>query len=143
MIIIAAILTLLSCSSSKTRYTKIVEDRKNVPIVVPQQYKKSIYEKGDIKAYEAVKKLFAQKGESYEVLFYSMMMANRHHYKPAYFDVYICLWQAFNMGKRVEIWDMTRFDPKTREMALYYLELSAKNGNSRAKEILLKQYLEQ
>lgn len=97
---------------------------------------------GNIKAYETVKQLYKQKGESYEVLFYSMMMANKYHYAPAYMDVYLCLWHAFNDDdKNTAIYDLSRFDAKSRQMAMFYLQEAAKRGNQQAKNVLIKQYI--
>jgi len=45
---------------------------------------------------------------------------------------------AFNGGKDAEQWDMTRFDPKSREFALFYLKRGASLGNKVCEDILLK-----
>ncbi|MTK53910.1 hypothetical protein [Paludibacter sp.] len=97
---------------------------------------------GNIKAYELVKELYKQKGELYEVIFYSMMMANKYHYTQAYMDVYLCFWHAFNDDdKNAAIYDLSRFDPKSGQMAMFYLKEAAKRGNQQAKDILKKQYI--
>lgn len=95
---------------------------------------------GDVNAYNRIKEFYKEKKVEREMIFFSIVMANKYNYGPACFDVYNCLWQAFNGGKEAEPWDMTRFDPKSREFALFYLKKGASLGNRFCKEILLMQF---
>ncbi len=95
---------------------------------------------GDIQAYKRMKELYKSKGVEREVIFYSIVMANRYNYPPAYFDIYMCLWKAFNGGKKADLWDMTRFDIKSKEFAMFYLKKAVVSGNQQAREIIMKQY---
>jgi hypothetical protein len=112
----------------------------DAPQIESQALKDSVLS-GDVKAYNRLKILYTKqlRASEREIIFYSLFMANKYHYAPAYFDVYTCLWQAFNGGKYAELWDMTHFDPKSKKMALYYLKQSAALGNKQAIYILNKQ----
>ena len=104
-----------------------------------EDYRK-VCSSGNIDAYNRIKSYYKSKGVERETIFFSIVMANKYNYGPACFDVYNCLWQAFNGGKEAEAWDMTRFDPKSREFALFYLKSGASLRNKACEEILLKQF---
>ena len=101
---------------------------------------KNICEQGDTNSYKIAKAFFRKEGVEREVIFFSIVMANKYNNARACYDVYYCLWMAFNGGKDAEQWDMTRFDPKSREFALFYLKRGASLRNKACEEILLKQF---
>lgn len=91
---------------------------------------------GDIDAYNNLKKSYI--GNDFELLIYSMIMATKYKYTPAYFDVYLYLWKTFNFQQKNDLWNMTCFDIKTKKLAMYYLNKSAMSGNIQAANILKK-----
>ena len=101
---------------------------------------KNICEQGDTNSYKIAKAFYRKEGVEREVIFFSIVMANKYNNARACYDVYNCLWMAFNGGKKAEQWDMTRFDPKSREFALFYLKRGASLGNKVCEDILLKQF---
>jgi hypothetical protein len=111
------------------------------PISESVSDQKLICKYGNVEAYNRVKNLYKSHDIEREIMFYSIVMANRYHYEPAYLDIYMCLWQAFNGGKKAEIWDMTRFDPKSRDFAVHYLQEAAKLGDNTAKTILANSFM--
>lgn len=121
---------------------------KNVEIVaLPNfiQYHEDLYRKtdcGDTLAYEKFKEEYSKESYFPILLPICLKMADKYHYRHAYWDAYLCLWHAFNDDdKNVAIYDLTRFDPDSRQMAIYYLGEAAKRGNQQAKDILIKQYI--
>jgi hypothetical protein len=145
-IFIIGFLIIVSCSNEQDNSEKSLL-KKNTGDDFPYMFEtkevqKAICLHGDTIMYQRVKQLYRDYHIEREVFFYSFIMANRYHYVPAYYDVYMCLWQAFNGGKKAKLWDMTRFDPKSREMALRYLKMGAKRGNKDALRILIKYYTE-
>ncbi len=137
------LLAMLGCSNGQDNSDKslLKESTGNFPYIFEsEEVQKAICLHGDTIAYQKVKKLYRDYNIEREVFFYSFVMANRYHYLPAYYDVYVCLWQAFNGGKHAMLWDMTRFDPKSREMALHYLKMGAKRGNKDALRVLIRYY---
>ena len=54
---------------------------------------------GDIDAYNNLKKSYT--GNDFELLLYSMIMATKYKYTPAYFDVYLYLWKTFNFQQKI------------------------------------------
>jgi len=111
------------------------------PTFESKEDQRLICQEGNIDAYKRVRELYKSHGIEREAFFYCIVMANRYHYQSAYLDVYMCLWQAFNGGKKAEIWDMTRFDPKSRDFAVHYLMEAAKLGNYTAKTILANNFM--
>jgi hypothetical protein len=141
--IIIYIMMLLLCLSCK-RHTS---DSKKTFLTQCQLYEKypDIFNKtgnGDTLAYEELKKIMTKESYFPGIITDALQMADTYHYRQAYMDVYLCLWHAFNDGdSNAKIYDMTRFDPESRKMAIYYLGEAAKRGNKEAEDILIKQYI--
>ncbi len=93
---------------------------------------------GNIEIYNKLKKITSKSNSSFEILLFSVIMADKYQYKPAFYDVYIYLWKTFNYKKTKELWDLSGFDSQTRSFALYHLKKSASFGDEHAKEILAK-----
>lgn len=100
--------------------------------------KKSIskIEEGNIEAYTELKKMVTNTNSNFEILLFSIIMANKYHYPPAYLDSYIYIWEVFNYNQKKELWDLSSFDLKTKSFALYHLKKSASLKNTQAIEIL-------
>lgn len=92
-------------------------------------------ESGDTLAYEQLKKDYYL-DKNFELLLFSILMADRYNYKPAYYDVYNYLWQTFNYNQKRNFWDLSQFDITTKKYALYHLKKSASFGNKQAISIL-------
>ena len=96
-----------------------------------------VISKGDIRSYKRMKR-WAPKEFKLEVLWYAMTMANRYHYEPAYWDVYLYLWETFNYNQDRELWDVSSFTPIIKDYALYHLRKSASFGDKKSIMILSK-----
>lgn len=108
-------------------------------------YNEDLYRKadhGDTLAYEKFKEEYSKDSYFPLLIPLCLKMADKYHYRQAYMDVYLCLWHAFNDDDiHAAIYDLTRFDPDSRQMAIYYLGEAAHKGNQQAKDILVKQYI--
>lgn len=69
---------------------------------------------------------------SYDILPYSIIMADKYHYAQAYEDTYDCLW--LNSGAK--LYSLEGLDPQSKKMILKYLKLSYEAGNHHAKDIV-------
>jgi hypothetical protein len=77
-------------------------------------------------------RLFYQDRNSYELLPYTIIMADKYNYVPAYEDAFTYLW--YNSG--TELYSLKGLDPKSKAMILKYLKLSYKAGNVNAINIV-------
>ena len=91
--------------------------------------KRNVLLKGSVTDYCDLKEIFSKVSNPEEILYYSVIMANKYNYVPANYDVYKELKQFFvrnNLGE---------FDPETKQLAESYLEYGAKHGDSIAKSV--------
>jgi TPR repeat protein len=117
------IVFLFSCKQKEIEIIT-VNSRTYLPI---EELKNLVLENGDTRAYDALCYAYdyLQEDNEYEYLIYSMFMANKYNYPPAYLDVYNCLRCASETyGHNI--------DEKTKAMALEYLNRAADLGDHNA-----------
>jgi hypothetical protein len=95
-------------------------------------------ENGNIKAYNDTKADYKDCDSDFEMLLFSVIMADKYNYKPAYLDTYLYLWKTFNYHQKRDLWNLSDFDPKTKSYALYHLRKAASFGDKQANDILSK-----
>ncbi|MDR2840743.1 MAG: hypothetical protein LBV75_05710, partial [Paludibacter sp.] len=78
-----AFIALFSCKQ-KPAYVITINDHLH-PI---EELKGLVLEKGDTAAYDELIVAYMTEEPEYENLIYSMIMANKYNYPPAYFEVY-------------------------------------------------------
>jgi hypothetical protein len=66
-------------------------------------------------------------------MFWAMLMANRHHYRTAYLDVFNSLYYFHDANRDYRLSSM---DSTSRDIALAYLRKGAALGDSQAMHIL-------
>lgn len=79
-------------------------------------------------------------GHRTDYLRVSMIMANKHDYKQAYYDVYTNLYRMnsyINEEKEETIESLSALDKETHNFAFKYLEKAANKGHIKAKKSLL------
>lgn len=94
-------------------------------------YKKKILQEGDAYAYSELKIAMAREPQS-NLLFWALVMANKHKYPPACVDVAIVL--ANSNGYSIK--NLDRLDSETKELCLQYLKKGVKLGDIDAEYIL-------
>jgi hypothetical protein len=140
IIYVTLLLFCLSCKNTPHNNQKIYLTQCQLHDKYPEVFNKTL--KGDTLAYEELKIIMTKESYFPGIITDALHMADKYHYRQAYIDVYLCLWHAFNDGDpNAKIYDMTRFDPESRQMAIYYLGEAAHRGNQQAKDILIKQYI--
>lgn len=77
---------------------------------------------GDTSAYKEVHHFNYIDGHEEDVMYISIIMANKYNYPEAYYDVYSELSHR-NIG-----FSLLKLDERTRNLALYYLALSKEKG---------------
>jgi TPR repeat protein len=90
-----------------------------------EELKSLALEEGDTMAYDELISAHINEGCEYENLIYSILMAHKHNYPPAYWEVYHSLITA------PEAYGHT-VDDKTKEIALEYLMKAAELNDSSA-----------
>jgi len=92
---------------------------------------KAVFQKGDTVAFrQIVDSIISDIHSSNSNYFcYSLIMANKYDYAPAYFDVYQSLIDCFSENH-------TEMDDKTKNIVQYYLERGAEKGDIRAIRLL-------
>ncbi|MCK9311586.1 MAG: hypothetical protein M0P26_04820 [Bacteroidales bacterium] len=102
-----------------------------------EELKKNVLTKGDTLAYEELSiRYFNVNYSKGEFLFYSIIMANKYCYPPAFFNVYRCLTEIFEHNNKVG-----SIDEKTKELALKYLKEGANLNEYNALNTLSTLYL--
>jgi len=103
-----------------------------------EELKKSVLINGDTSAYEqlSIKYLCVRYFEG-EFLFYSLIMADKYCYPPAYYHVYRCLTEIFEHNNRVG-----KIDDKTKDLALKYLKEGVRLNEWNALNTLSNLYME-
>ncbi|MFB5622931.1 MAG: hypothetical protein ACE5RH_02955 [Nitrosarchaeum sp.] len=98
-----------------------------MPSLTKEEYENQIIIKGDVDAYNNLRKILESDRNIDEFLYYSFVMANKYHYPDAFFYVYHILTSDFDIYK-------TKIDSITLNIALSYLEKGVELG-SNASEI--------
>lgn len=91
-----------------------------------------VVEYGDLEAYSDLETGLIHQSPTFvfDILPYSLYMANKYHYIDAYYRVYLCLRNFHPSG------NLDSLDTETKELALVYLKKAADNGLSGAVEEL-------
>lgn len=87
---------------------------------------------GDVDDYILLKKSFATSGFPEEILYYSLIMANKYNYVPANYDVYKSLSDFFVKQ------DLGTIDNETYKFILSYLYYGCQKGDSASCKDLIK-----
>lgn len=98
--------------------------------------KKMVIEKNDKFAYNDLRVAYLYEQYDEEVLFYSILMANRSHYRQAYFDFYYLLKYADRSQ------EMKIFDNETRLLMIEYLKKGAALKHEQSMHELGELYME-
>lgn len=98
--------------------------------------KKLVVEKNDTVAYNELGVAYQNENVQGEYLYYSLMMANRCNYPPAYFYVYYELFRIESINEQ------SIFKETTRKFMIKYLKKGASLGHSQSKYELGKLYIE-
>jgi len=86
-----------------------------------------ILSKGNINSYHKLEAVYRE-GYPSDILFWSMIMANKYNYPQAYEDVYYSIKLGYSLGDS-SIFEM---DNKTRAFALHYLQQAAAENDTNA-----------
>ena len=95
--------------------------------------------KGDTLAYFNLYQIYSLSGHKEEVLFTSLLMANKYKYKQAYFHVYKnlnTLERIIQSNSKDSVLQSRFLDNETTEFQYNYLVKASENGHIKAAEIL-------
>lgn len=109
----------------------IGETKKTIDHQITNQstLKNEVLFSGDIEAYQLLKTEYLNYAFYEEILLYAMIMANKHDYPQAYFDVFTCLTDIY-------LSDLNQIDEITASIAIEYLIKAADKGHHQAKEMV-------
>lgn len=93
--------------------------------------KRAIVETGDTLCYKHVLDSIRKNSPYGDYFYYSFVMAMKHDYIPANYDVYCSLYETFSPANGVG-----EIDEKTKRIAMYFLERGAALGDQRCKEVI-------
>jgi hypothetical protein len=107
----------------------------DVSILKLNETKSRVELQGDTNAYKTLVLYYFSEGKSNEMLYYSMIMANKYDYSNAHYDVYQIL---------IDIYDdsVSQIDSLTAYMAIKYLTNAALKGFSVAQETVRRYNIE-
>ena len=139
VIILVIFLFLAACCQKKE---KTLFSSMNQPLENPKELRKAVIEKGDTSAYYSLFMMYLDFQYPEEILFYSLIMADKYNYPDAYFDVFSCLTDVNRYyEKDNDDWSLDSLNNDLREMAVKYLIKAADKGHKQAKEVLEDYYL--
>ena len=98
-----------------TNSCKIKPKKELIPLVI----------EGNTNAYDLLR--ISCEGYRAEFLPYAFLMANKYHYKIAYYDVFDCYWSIYPETTR-SLMLLDSLDSTTRNLALEYLKKGAELG---------------
>jgi hypothetical protein len=101
----------------------------NDPLIPIVDLKMSV-RRGDTNAYNKLYIAYLTHEEN--MLFWSLLMANKYDYTEAYFDVFCCLMNSYNCVE----YKLDKMDDKSKKIALYYLRMAADKGHKQAIEVI-------
>jgi hypothetical protein len=133
---IVIMLFLMSCDKEQAKrdeyeaYQKHLDSVYNEADSIPK-YIYNVVVNGDTEDYYNLY-LFYTDRNSYEILPFSIIMADKYHYAPAYEDAFTYIW--YNSG--AELYSLKGLDPKSKATILKYLKLSYKAGSQNAINIV-------
>jgi TPR repeat protein len=113
----------------------------NTPKESPSELKKAIIENGDTLAYDKLFTMYLDYKYQEELLFYSLIMANKYNYIDAYFDVF---YEFFSINEYYggERNSLDSLDKDSKDMAIRYLKQAVNKGHKQAKDILGDFYID-
>jgi hypothetical protein len=132
------ILGFLVCYFVFFLFKKESKENKSPDNLKRSQLESNLIKAGNIKDYTSLKTLYISEG-LYKFLPYAYLIANKYHYKEAYMDVYISL---FDLGckqcsdEEKDLWSLKNLDPDFQRMAKIYLQIAADSNIQQAKEII-------
>lgn len=112
LILIVIVICFSSCKQRKEHQTKVITMNNTRPI---NELKELVLLKGDTAAYDELETAFLTEKYQEEYLIYSIVMADKYNYPPAYFRVYYCLTSVFENHDGV-------IDKETQTLAIKYLK---------------------
>jgi len=121
----------ISCKSKKDRHVEVITMNQTRPI---NELKELVLTKGDTVAYDELATAFMNEKYPEEYLIYSIIMADKYNYSPAYFQVYYCLTSTFEHH-------VVPIDIKTKNLALKYLKKGVDLNESQAIRFLSELYM--
>lgn len=111
-IILFLAIILISCKQRKERSIEVITMNHTRPI---SELKELVLSKGDTAAFDELEIAFLNEKYKEEYLIYSIFMANKYNYPPAYFQVYYCLISVFERHSQPT-------DLETKTLAIKYLK---------------------
>ena len=111
--------------------------RANSCDITPKEALVPLAVQGDTIAYNRLWKCFY----SAELLPYAFLMANKYHYKRAYFDIFTCFWLLYPETTS-SLMLLDSLDETTRNLALEYLQKGAELGENDCMRTLGRYYFE-
>lgn len=103
----------------------------NTDIPIDECDDTKVLSSGDVDSYDELKTYFLNREVEQESLFYSIVMALKYDYAPAYYDVYHAMTSVYSENPK-----LGKIDDKTKEEAMYFLRLGAQKGDEHAKQEL-------
>ncbi|URC11764.1 MULTISPECIES: hypothetical protein [unclassified Flavobacterium] len=136
-----------SCNDKKTNQAEIKKDDDvSTGSVYSDEYNNKektdkllnkIVHEGDTTAYNNLAEIYFLSGHRLSFLYVSILMANKHKYSQAYYDVYNCLYNLNSKNDNNEEWIFNEnTDTETIKYALDCLKKAEKGGVPEAKKIL-------
>jgi hypothetical protein len=120
---------LFACNQNK----EIRSESNSVKEDSPRILKSKIFNDGDIEAYKDLRIAYLDYSPE-EFLFWAMIMANKHDYPPAYFDVFLTLKNSYTPD--ASDYTLAAMDSATRQLAVSYLLKAAEKGDEQATDVL-------
>jgi TPR repeat protein len=122
-----------SCKQKTENPVQMISMNHTRPV---EELKELIMLKGDTVAYDELAIAYMDEKYDEEYLIYSLIMANKYNYPPAYYNVYYCLTSVFEHHSYAEI------DEITKEMAIRYLKRGVELKDAASTKYLGYLYLE-
>jgi TPR repeat protein len=130
---IIIILLIIGCNKKEKDYPI-----NSITLKDKDYYENLALTKGDTSAYSNMNDYYMDYPIE-DILYPSIIMANKYEYHLAYLNVYEAL---TSQDHKKGVSELENLDNKTREMALDYLKKGAEKGNKECKKILGNHYLE-
>lgn len=123
---------LISCQQKKEQPVEVITMNNTRPI---NELKELVLLKGDTMAYDELKTAYLTDKYKEEYLLYSIVMANKYNYPPAFYQVYNCLTSVFEYSK-------LNIDERTIALAIKYLKEGVDLNERQSTKELGRLYLE-
>ncbi len=142
-LLIVCTLFISTCNNSKKNENETISiNERNKDA---DELEKEIKNKGSIEAYQDFSVAYIDDNQFGDFIAMAKIMANKYHYLPAYYDVFISIYnkQGMSVGIDTSINDFSleHLNKMDRDTALWYLVKGANNGEKQSKFVLGKYYL--